>query len=587
MKNLKRQAKIQDFISQYGFCKNDKITALTADASSRKYYRITSAQGKTAVLMDDEGCKCHTHEFVELSDFLRPQGVFVPKVLAKDFTNGLLLLEDLGDKSVHSLLTPDNELELYLKSAEVLAKVIKVTKRPDCVDELSRRFIETDVQLFTEWYIPMTLGHPLSELAKKEFLNIFNRLSELAYRVPNRLVLWDYHIDNIMLPPQSKDCAIIDFQDAKWGPLTYDIVSLLAADRRQTTDKVINQVKDFFFNRLENVLRTDFDDSFAFLSMFRHMRVLGRFTTLSMVNQKEQYLHYIPQTWKMLEQALLYPKLEEMKQWVDKYIPQEKRIVPKRKPIHQAMILAAGRGSRMRELTTDTPKPLIQVADKALIDYNFKHLSEINIKDVVVNLCYKKEQVRDHLDKNHSDFKITYSVEEEMLETGGGVKKALPYLKEDAFFVLNSDVFYIDRGYKPALWQMMDAWDPQKYDILLLLQDLKHICGDRGIGDYRTDENSKPVRNEQKVAGFPYMFAGISIVNRKIFDEEKREKFSLRDMFDIAQSQGRLGFVINQADYFHVGTPEAVKAAEIKINEILKNLNKKNNFQEIKFPEKK
>ena len=269
----------------------------------------------------------------------------------------------------------------------------------------------------------------------------------------------------------------------------------------------------------------------------------------------------------MLEQILEYPKLAAIKNWLNTYLPASFRQAPARKPFTQAMVLAAGRGTRMGSLTDRLPKPLVEVGGKALIDYNFDRLTEIGIKNAVVNLCYKGEMIREHLITRHPDFNLVFSEEAEALETGGGVKKALPLLTDPAFFVFNSDVFFIDHGYKPVLWRMMDAWDEQKYDILLLLQDLKDICGDKGIGDYRIGTDGKIERNAAKTAGYPYMFGGISIVNRKIFADETREKFSLRDLFDLAQSRGRLGFVLNDADFFHIGTPEALQAAEIKINQ--------------------
>lgn len=566
MENLNRAAKSNEFITARTGQKNFTSFPLTTDASTRKYYRITFADGKTAVLMDDEGCRCKTREFVELSKFLRARGVYVPEVFAADFDNGFLLIEDLGDNTVSKLLSADNEKELYLMSAAALAKVAAVRERPQCVSELTRGKILEDLRLFTDWYIPMATGRPLSMQAEKEFFILADRLSELAYRVPNRLVLWDYHIDNVMLPPNRDECAIIDFQDAMWGPLTYDIMSLLAADRRVASDETIAAVKDAFFTSLSNVRREDFEDSYAFLALFRHLRVLGRFTTLSMVNGKNRYLQYIPQMWKALDNILKYPKLSAMARWMEQNLPAELRKAPTRKPVCRAMVLAAGRGTRMKNLTDDRPKPLIKVAGRELIDYNFDRLREIGIKDIVVNLCYKGEMIKKHLLAAHSDFNLVFSEEEEALETGGGVKKALPLLQDDAFFVLNSDVFFIDRGYKPALWRMLDAWDGEKYDILLLLQNLKDVCGDKGIGDYRLTSAGTVERNQEKKSGYPYMFAGISIVNRRVFDNETRARFSLRDCFDAAEKSGRLGFVVNEAEFFHVGTPEALKAAETKIH---------------------
>lgn len=566
MENLNRAAKSNEFVAGVANRKKFTATPLTTDASTRKYYRITFADGKTAVLMDDEGCRCKTREFVELSKFLRARGVYVPEVFAADFDNGFLLIEDLGDNTVSKLLSADNEKELYLMSAAALAKVAAVRERPQCAAELSRSKILEDLRLFTDWYIPMATGKPLAAQAKKEFFVLADRLSELAYRVPNRLVLWDYHIDNIMLPPGKEECAIIDFQDAMWGPLTYDIMSLLAADRRVASDETIAAVKDAFFASLNNVRREDFEDSFAFLSLFRHLRVLGRFTTLSMVNGKNRYLQYIPQMWKALDNILKYPKLSAMARWMEQILPAELRKAPTRKPVCRAMVLAAGRGVRMQNLTDDRPKPLIRVNGRELIDYNFDRLREFGIKDVVVNLCYKGEMIKEHLLASFPDFNIAFSEEEEALETGGGIKNALPLLKDEAFLTLNSDVFFIDRGYKPAFWRMLDAWDEEKHDILLLLQNLKDVCGDKGIGDYRLTPAGTIERNKEKKSGYPYMFAGISIVNRRVFDNETRARFSLRDCFDAAEKSGRLGFVVNEAEFFHVGTPQALKEAEAKIH---------------------
>ncbi len=566
MEKLNRLEKMNEFVLKKSAQEHYTLTPLATDASSRKYYRVSFTNGKTAVVMDDEGCRCRTHEFVTLSKFLRRRGAYVPEVFASDFKNGFLLIEDLGDSSISKLLTDNNETQLYLSAASALSKVTAITERPKCAEELSKRKILDDLQLFTDWYYPMAVGQILSPQARKDFFNIIEQLSSLAYQVPNRLVLWDYHIDNVMVPKNSKECAIIDFQDALWGPLTYDIMSLLAADRRTASDTTINMVKEAFFKTLTGVSREDFEDSYAFLSLFRHLRVLGRFTTLSMINGKKHYLQYICQIWERIDSILKYPKLEKIKQWMTQYILPEQRTTPVRKPIYKAMVLAAGRGIRMRELSLNQPKPLIQVGGKSLIDYNFERLIDFGINDIVVNLCYKGEMIKEHLLKHYPHTHISFSTEEEALETGGGVKHALPLLKDSVFFVLNSDVFLTDRGYKPILWRMLDAWNEEKYDIILLLQDKKDVCGDKSIGDYRITSKGEIERNKEKTSGYPYMFAGISIINKKIFNNQPLKKFSLRDCFDMAQQKGRLGFVVNEGELFHVGTPEALKAAETKIH---------------------
>ena len=568
MENLNRISQLKNFAAQQLGNDQFDFVAINTDASTRKYYRLSLNNGKTLIVLDDETRCCKTPEFVELSTFLNSNNVYVPKVIAKDIKNGILLLEDLGSSSMRDMLSlePSKEKELYISAADAIAKIANIKKRPDCVKDFSLKTIMNDIQLFTDWYFPMAAGHPLPQPAKSEFMHIFETLASMAFKVPNRLVLWDYHIDNIMFPPHTKDCAIIDFQDAMWGPLTYDIMSLLAADRRLVSAQIISQTKDAFFKHLSNINREDFEDSFAFLSLFRHLRVLGRFTTLSMVNKKEKYLQYIPQLWQMLDQVLLYPKLLPIKQWLEKYMPSDIRSLPHRKPISSAILLAAGRGSRMQNITDNLPKPLVKVGDKCLIDYNFERLQNANIDNIVINLCYKGNMIKEHLSQKYPHSSIAYSMEKEALETGGGIKKALPLLSDSAFFACNSDVFFIDRAYKPVLWKMMDEWDELKYDILLLLQNTDDICGDKS-GDYRVNAQNKPERNVAKQAtGFPYMFAGISIVSKKIFDGISQEKFSLRDLFDKAQSQDRLGFVINDAEFFHIGTPQALTSAQTKIN---------------------
>lgn len=126
--------------------------------------------------------------------------------------------------------------------------------------------------------------------------------------------------------------------------------------------------------------------------------------------------------------------------------------------------------------------------------------------------------IEEHL-AGRTDFNIAFSEEKEALETGGGIKNALHLMGNEAFFVMNSDTLWVDRGFKPAMRQMLDEWDGEKYDILLLLHPMEQIFGDngRGIGNYRLDGQGRPQRNVNKEKGFPYWFTGVSIVHPRIF----------------------------------------------------------------------
>lgn len=565
MENPSRLEERAQFLAGIGLGR-PQITPLKLDASSRLYFRVIFADGSRRILMDDEGCRNKIREFAELSDFFRRYRIHTPKVFAADFNRGFLLLEDLGDATFTKLLNKGtNEEYLYTLATQALIKIARITERPNCCKELTKQRLIDDICFFVDWYFPMATGYPLAAEKRQQFVNLITDCVDLAYKVPNRIVLWDYHVDNIMLPDFCWHCAVIDFQDALWGPLTYDIMSLLEDARREVSPAVVAKMKEQFLHSLPDVSAEDFADSFAFLSMFRHMRVLGRFTILAATRGKDRYLQFVPHLWKMLNNTLQHPKLQPIKQWLDANFPPQLRQIPRRKPLNQAIILAAGRGSRMHQLTDDCPKPLIKIADKALIDYNIERLQNAGINNMVVTLCYKGEMIKKHITQSFPNLQVTYSPEAEALETGGGVKNALPLLQDECFFVCNSDVFFCEETTKPALWRMMDAWDKERYDILLLLQENEHICGDHS-GDYRINADGKPERNTDKTAGFPYMFGGISIVNRHIFDGITAAKFSLRDLFDAAEKAGRLGFVVNKSTFFHIGTPEALEEANLKIN---------------------
>ncbi len=563
MENNSRELKRADFCRQNCGLKVIGCVALAKDASTRTYYRIDTEEGGSYIVMDDEGGKNKMAEFVKLSALLNQEGVHAPKVLQKDMDAGFLLLEDLGDDTLTRLLQTQDEGYLYKLAAEPLIKTAKIRQKPVYVPELTPEIVLRDICYFTDWYLPMALGLPLGDELRAEFRELVSEVVPLGYRVPNTLVLWDYHVDNVMLPPGEKECAVLDFQDAYWGPLTYDIMSLVEDCRREVAPAVAAEAKDYFFNHLEGVSREDFEASFAFWSMFRHMRVLGRFTILMACHGKDKYLQFVPHLWEMLNRSLEYPVFAKIKKWLDRHFPVEKRGLPRPQPVKKGFIMAAGRGIRMRELTADRPKPLVNFCGRPIIDYVVERLSGVGITDLTVNVCYRKDMLKNYL-SGLQGCSVSVSEEEEALETGGGIKKALPLCGSGPFLVMNSDEVWDEDGYKPLLWRLMDGWDNERYDIVLLLQDMKTICGDdyRGVGDYKLDFSGSPVRNINKEAGYPYKFSGISIVHPRVFENSPDGKFSMVELYDHAERQGRLGAVINHGVLYMMSSPEAVAAAE-------------------------
>src|SRR6478752_3851174 len=161
------------------------------------------------------------------------------------------------------------------------------------------------------------------------------------------------------------------------------------------------------------------------------------------------------------------------------------------------MIMAAGLGTRMRPLTNDRPKPMVTVAGKTLIDHDLDRLVTAGVELAVVNLHYKAEMLRAHLDKR-KDIEIVYSDETgELLGTGGGIVKALRHFGNEPFFILNSDSIWVE-GYAPALTRMIEAWDPARMDALLLMASMVTAMGYEGRGDFVMDAEghvSRPGEN--------------------------------------------------------------------------------------------
>ena len=236
--------------------------------------------------------------------------------------------------------------------------------------------------------------------------------------------------------------------------------------------------------------------------------------------------------------------------------------------ITQAMVLAAGRGTRMRDLTNETPKPLIKVAGKCLIDHVLDKIEAFGITDVIVNLCYLGDQIENHCLARKGNLRFTFSHEQTALETGGGVKKALSLFKNDAFFVVNSDPLWTEDGV-PALTRMADAFNEQTDDVLLLLQQKERAFCHDGKGDYLITPDGRPKRKERPENEAPYIYAGAQILTKRLFDKAPDGKFSLNVLYDAAEKNGRLNGIVHDGDWFHVGTPEARLFTEKKLSSSL------------------
>ncbi|EFI53686.1 nucleotidyltransferase family protein [Afipia sp. 1NLS2] len=227
---------------------------------------------------------------------------------------------------------------------------------------------------------------------------------------------------------------------------------------------------------------------------------------------------------------------------------------------HTAMVLAAGFGTRMRPLTDHKPKPLVEVAGKPLLDHVLDRLGEAGVDKTVINVHYLGEQIIAHTAARQKPKVVISDERNEVLGTGGGVVKALPLLGTDPFFHLNADTLWID-SVTPNLQRLADAFDPARMDILLLMAPTTGSIGYDGAGDFTmlTDGRLQR-RREQHVV--PFVYAGVAILSPTIFKGAPQGEFSLTKLFDEAAAQERLFGLRLEGVWMHVGTPDAIAAAE-------------------------
>ena len=225
------------------------------------------------------------------------------------------------------------------------------------------------------------------------------------------------------------------------------------------------------------------------------------------------------------------------------------------------MIMGAGLGMRMRPLTADRPKPLVTVGGKTLIDHSIDRLVAAGVTRIVVNLHYRAEMLRAHLARR-KDAEIVFSDEtDKLLDTGGGVVKALPLLGNAPFFVLNSDSIWVESA-AAAVPAMIAAWDEARMDGLLLLADMHTAMGYEGTGDFVLMEAGR-IGRARDHAGVPACaYPGVQIVHPRLFEDAPQGAFSTNLMWDRAIAKGRLFGVPLDGVWIHVGTPEARDEAE-------------------------
>ena len=310
---------------------NAQRISLAGDASLRRYERIID-QEKSYILMDASSLPDCYAGFIHIQKHLAALGYHVPQIFEKDEENKLVLIEDFKDNSFAELYSKRIPVTNFYPSAiDVLISwhqhpIEQIA--PDWLPEFSDNILIKRIELFYKWYLPGILGKSITVVEQKEFCMLWQNLFSYHKQLPTSFTHWDYEQGNLYFLPESqgiKTCGIIDFQDALKGPVVYDLLSLLENCRNPLDVDLIKIMKKYYLQNFPNLSLDVFEIAYATLSAMRMTKILGQFIREPVRSSKNQYLKYLPNTWKVLERHLNHPALQDLKKRFDEYVPQNLR----------------------------------------------------------------------------------------------------------------------------------------------------------------------------------------------------------------------------------------------------------------------
>ena len=313
------------------FLKNNQIETknlipIKNDASFRKYFRVDKK-----ILMDaDPHLGEDVGSFININHVLREFKLNVPEIFTIDKENGFLLLEDLGENIFSQILNSENEEQLYKQAIDVLVEIYKKDLNKfsnfTFLEKYSVEKLQDESQLFIEWYLKKYLEINITDTDIKDFKDIINKIFNNLDTKFEKLVLRDYHVDNLILQKSKlglKQVGILDFQDAVLGSSSYDLISIIEDVRRPISKDLKNILIKYFIdstgydpNQLEKEL--------AFYSVQRNLKILGIFSRLNLRDNKSKYMGYNDNAWKYIESNLNNPTMSDLKVWLKKILPNAK-----------------------------------------------------------------------------------------------------------------------------------------------------------------------------------------------------------------------------------------------------------------------
>lgn len=324
-----RFALLMNFIQRQGLLGD--LIPFAKDMSNRHYYRL-HVDARSFVVMDAPFPE-KPAQFVLMADYLTKQGIRVPKVLGFDEENGFVLLEDFGDKTFTRVIEAATEKSdaikesiekrLYHTATQVLQS-LKNCPRPMVIEEYTTAKLLAEVEVFIDWYWPYAKGAQAPAIAKKPFMELWEDLFNALPRTPKTVVLRDFHVDNLMIvekPLSIKTCGVLDFQDALWGSVVYDFVSLLEDARRDVSPDVVHHCSQQFLSAYPKEQHESLEIAAKVLGAGRHVKVIGVFTRYAIRQNNDSKCIHLPRLWRYLEQHFKDPLFAPIARWFAEYFP--------------------------------------------------------------------------------------------------------------------------------------------------------------------------------------------------------------------------------------------------------------------------
>ena len=588
---MSRDEKIETFLRGCGWGEALRVV-VPGDASARRYERLTLGAQK-AVLMDappnaelppePEGASTADREalgynalarlagadpaaFICIAEALTMRGFSAPKILARDIDAGLILLEDLGDDLFARVIkdSPAKEEELYSAAIDTLAAIYRSSFATTLTSkdaswrlrDYDSAALQAEVDLLLDWYAA-DIGAVISQAAKGEWTAIWAKLFAHLETHAKGLALRDFHAENIFWMPEREATSrvgLIDFQDGLMAHPAYDLVSLLEDARRDVSDNLRAGLIERFCEKAGLKNDEAFQTAYAVMGAQRNAKILGIFVRLAKRDGKPQYRRLIPRVQKLFLNDIKGPAFAPLRAWFASHLPSVLKA-----PVTTAMVLAAGHGTRMRPLTHDRSKAMVMVGGRPLIDHMLDRLAEAGVTKAVVNVHAHADHLEAHLKARQGLPEIVISDERaELLETGGGVVKALPLLGEGPVFICNIDAVWMEHD--SALGGLLEAWDARVMDDLLLLAPKTKTLGYHGSGDFKLTDKGQIFRRSADTA--PFVYAGVQIANLTPLRAFKPTPFSRNKVWDVSLASGRAHGLPLNGFWMHVGDPKARDEAE-------------------------